>query len=870
MEEKEKKEKGNFWLTVATFIVNKRKAIEILFVLAIIYSVLSANKVQVNQDITSYLPADSETRRGLSLMEEQFTTYGSAKIMVSNITYDQAEVLVDRLEDVEGIKQVEFDDSSDHFTGTEALFDVTFEGTEDEQVSKDALEDAQDVLTDYDVYISSEVGQEERDSAALAKDMNLILVLAVVIIVTVLLLSTKAYLQIPVLLITFGVAAILNKGTNFWFGTISSITNSIAIVLQLALAIDYAIILCDRFMEEHETMDAEEAVKVALSKAIPEISSSSLTTVSGMVAMMFMQFRLGYDMGIILVKAIIISLISVFFLMPGVLLIFAKGIDKTHHKCYVPKITFIGKFANKTKYIIPPLFIIFLIFAAWESNHCQYIYDTSSIVSAKKSESKIASEKIEDTFGASNQLVVMVPKGNYESEAKILKKLENLDYVNSVLGLANVSINDDYILTDKLNPRQFAELTDLDVEIVQVLYTAYAYNEEQYGPVFTGIDDYEVPIIDMFLFLYDQYQEGYVTLDKDLDEKLTTLYDTLHDAQLQLQGDEYSRFVLDLSLPVEGQETYDALEEIRGIATKYYDKNKVVLVGNSTSDHDLESSFASDNIIISVLTALFVVVILFFTFQSAGLPILLVLTIQGSIWINFTVPVLQGQTVFFIAYLIVSAIQMGATIDYAIVISSRYMLLKQQMPIKDAMVESLNQAFPTIFTSGSILTCAGFLIGEIASDATVASIGVALGRGTLISIMLVLLVLPQILLLGDFIIEKTALTMNLSRPQKEVAGKVRVTGHVRGYVQGEIDADIQGVFQGQMKVSVDSVIPGRQGEIVHDETGKPLLPGVDTPSNETDVIDAESSETQKPETSDEKKEKKKKKKFRKEREDKES
>lgn len=870
MEEKEKKEKGNFWLTVATFIVNKRKAIEILFVLAIIYSVLSANKVQVNQDITSYLPADSETRRGLSLMEEQFTTYGSAKIMVSNITYDQAEVLVDRLEDVEGIKQVEFDDSSDHFTGTEALFDVTFEGTEDEQVSKDALEDAQDVLTDYDVYISSEVGQEERDSAALAKDMNLILVLAVVIIVTVLLLSTKAYLQIPVLLITFGVAAILNKGTNFWFGTISSITNSIAIVLQLALAIDYAIILCDRFMEEHETMDAEEAVKVALSKAIPEISSSSLTTVSGMVAMMFMQFRLGYDMGIILVKAIIISLISVFFLMPGVLLIFAKGIDKTHHKCYVPKITFIGKFANKTKYIIPPLFIIFLIFAAWESNHCQYIYDTSSIVSAKKSESKIASEKIEDNFGASNQLVVMVPKGNYESEAKVLKKLENLDYVNSVLGLANVSINDDYILTDKLNPRQFAELTDLDVEIVQVLYTAYAYNEEQYGPVFTGIDDYEVPIIDMFLFLYDQYKEGYVTLDKDLDEKLTTLYDTLHDAQLQLQGDEYSRFVLDLSLPVEGQETYDALEEIRGIATKYYDKNKVVLVGNSTSDHDLESSFASDNIIISVLTALFVVVILFFTFQSAGLPILLVLTIQGSIWINFTVPVLQGQTVFFIAYLIVSAIQMGATIDYAIVISSRYMQLKQQLPIKDAMVESLNQAFPTIFTSGSILTCAGFLIGEIASDATVASIGVALGRGTLISIMLVLLVLPQILLLGDFIIEKTALTMNLSRPQKEVAGKVRVTGHVRGYVQGEIDADIQGVFQGQMKVSVDSVIPGRQGEIVHDETGKPLLPGVDTPSNETDVIDAESSETQKPETSDEKKEKKKKKKFRKEREDKES
>lgn len=836
MKEQEKKKKGNLWLTVATFIVNKRKAIEILFVLAIIYSVLCINKVQVNQDITSYLPADSETRQGLSIMDEQFMTYGSAKVMLANVTFNQADSLADSLENVDGVKEVAFDDSSDHFKGTNALFDITFSGTSDEQVSKDALNSVKDILADYDVYVSTEVGSEESSAESLAKDMNIILVLAVVVIVAVLLLSTKAYLQIPVLLITFGVAAILNMGTNYWFGTISSITNSIAVVLQLALAIDYAIILCDRFMEEHETLDAEEAVKVALSKAIPEISSSSLTTISGMVAMMFMQFRLGYDMGIILVKAIILSLISVFFLMPGVLLIFAKGIDKTHHKCYVPKITIVGKFANKTKYIIPPLFIICLVFAFMKSNNCQYIYDTSSIVSAKKSESKIAQETIEETFGASNQLVVMVPKGDYESEHKVVKKLQNLDYVTSALALSNVSINDEYVLTDKLSPRQFSELVGIDREVVEVLYMAYAYNQEQYGPVVTGIDDYDVPIIDMFLFLYDQYKEGYVTLDSNLDEKLTTLYDTLHDAQLQLQGSDYSRLVLNISLPVEGQETYDALEEIRGIAAQYYSKDSVILVGNSTSDHDLESSFASDNIIISVLTALFVMIILFFTFQSAGLPVLLVLTIQGSIWINFAVPSIEGQTVFFIAYLIVSAIQMGATIDYAIVISNRYLQLKQQMPLKEAITETLNQSFPTIFTSGSILTCAGFLIGEIASDATVASIGVALGRGTLISIILVLFVLPQILLMGDIIIEKTALTMNITRPQREVAGRVRVTGHVRGYVQGEIDADIQGTFQGQMKVSVDSVIPGRQGQIEQNDLDSQQI------SEDDDIADNKAQE----------------------------
>lgn len=812
----EEKKKGNFWLTVATFIVNKRKAIELLFVIAIIFCIMSIDKVRVNQDITAYLPGDSETRIGLSLMDEEFVTYGSAKVMVSNITYEKAEELSEKISDIYGVKEVVFDNKKEHYTGTDALFEITVNGTADDESSIETMKEVKELLSGYDTYVSSEIGAVEESADSLAKDMNVILVLAVIIIVVVLLLSTKAYLEIPVLLLTFGVAAILNMGTNYLMGEISFVTNSIAVVLQLALAIDYAIILGDRFMEEHETMDAEKAVTVALSKAIPEISSSSLTTVSGMLAMMFMQFRLGYDMGIVLIKAILLSLISVFFLMPGLLLIFAKGIDRTHHKSYVPRISFVGKFATKTKYVIPPIFLVVVVLAFLGSSNCRYLYDVNSVESAKKSAAKIASEKIEETFGADNQLVVMVPKGDYESEKKVLAKLEKTDCVTSVLGLANQEINDDYVLTDKISPRQFAELTDLDIEIVQVLYSAYAYNQGQYGPVITGIADYEVPIIDMFLFLYDQYQEGYVVLSQEMDEELNDLYDTLHEAQLQLQGENYSRFVLNIDKAVEGEETYAAMEEIREIAAQYYGKGDVILVGNSTSARDLETSFATDNIVISVLTALFVMVILFFTFQSAGLPVLLVLTIQGSIWINFTVPVIQGQGVYFIAYLIVSAIQMGATIDYAIVISSRYMQLKHEMPLKEAIVVTLNQAFPTIFTSGTIMTCAGFLIGRISSDATIASLGTALGRGTLISIILVLFVLPQILLLGDFIIEKTALTMNISRPARETTGRVRVSGHVHGYVQGEIDADVQGSFQGQMKVVVDSVIPGRQGQITEE------------------------------------------------------
>lgn len=809
----EEKKEGNFWLTLANFIVDKRKAIEILFVVAIIFSIASVNKVEVNQDITSYLPAESETKRGLTIMEDEFVTYGIARVMVSNVTYEQADEITKQIEDVPGVKSVVFDDSEDHYRGTNALYDVTVEGEDEDTVSINAIKEIKNVLADYDVYVSTTIGQVEESAELLNEEMSVILVLSVVIIIGVLLLSTKAYLEIPVLLITFGVAAILNMGTNYWFGEISFVTNSIAVVLQLALAIDYAIILCDRYMEEHETLDRVDAVKVALSKAIPEISASSLTTVSGMVALMMMQFKLGYDMGIVLVKAILLSLISVFLLMPGIILIFGKGIDKSHHKCFVPKITFVGKIATKTKYIVPPVFLVVVIAAFFLSSNCRYAFDINSVESAKKSTSKIASEKIEAVFGASNQLVVMVPQGSYEKEKKLLQKLEQLDYVTSALGLSNQKINDDYMLTDKLNPRQFAELTDLDVEIIQVLYSGYAYEQEKYGPMITGIDDYEVPIIDMFLFLYDQYEEGYVQLDEEMDKNLTELYDTLHDAQLQLQGEHYVRFVLTLDKPLEGQETYDAMEEIRQIGEQYYGKGKVVLAGNSTSAHDLEESFATDNIVISVLTALFVMIILFFTFQSAGLPVLLVLTIQGSIWINFTIPAIQGQNVYFIAYLIVSAIQMGATIDYAIVISSRYMQLKYEMPLQEAVVTTLNQAFPTIFTSGSIMMCSGFLIGNISSEATVSAMGIALGRGTLTSILLVIFVLPQILLFGDFIIEKTALTIKLKGSIRESNGRVRVTGHVRGYVQGEIDADVQGVFQGQMQVSVDTVLPGKQGQI---------------------------------------------------------
>lgn len=789
-------------IKIATFIVDKRNLFFLLYVFAIIFCVISKDWVHVENDITTYLPETTETRQGLDVMNREFITFGTAQVMVDHISCEHARELAMQIEGIEGVTSVVFDDTENHYKEASALFDITFDGEVQDEISILAMRQIKEMLAGYDVYISSAV---DNDSAAnLAKEMQVVILVAVGIIVAVLLFTSHAYAEVPVLLITFGVAAILNMGTNFLLGTISFISDSVTIVLQLALAIDYAIILCHRFTEEKETMDTREAAIVALSKAIPEISSSSLTTISGMAALAFMQFKIGEDLAVVLVKAIIFSLLSVFTLMPGLLILFNNLMEKTVHKNLVPKITVIGKMAVKTRFIVPPIFCLIVLGAFYFSNRCPYLFSQSNIVSTKQSEQTIANNKIKNKFGTTNLIALVVPAGNYEAEGKILKALSQYEEVESTLGLSSVEAMDGYVLTDALTPRQFAELTDLDYEVAKLLYSAYAVNNESYGEIVSGLDNTKVPLIDMFLFLHEELDKGYVTLESDMQKTIDDLYVQLHDAQLQLSTDNYSRMLVYLNLPEEAEETYAFFDVIKDEMANYYDRDSFYIVGNSTSNLDLSSSFARDNIIISVLSALFVIVILFFTFQSAGLPVLLIVVIEGSIFMNFSFPYLQNMGLYFLGYLVVSSIQMGANIDYAIVISSRYLSLKQEMPPKKAIVESLNQAFPTIITSGIILAAAGVLIGQLSSDGVISSIGTCLGRGTIISIFLVMGVLPQILLLGDIIVEKTAFTMKMPDKIQHANGVLYVDGRVRGYVSGMVDATIKGVLKGEVKAMVDT------------------------------------------------------------------
>ena len=803
---------------IATFIVDKRNLFFLLFIFAIIFSVFAQSWVSVEDDITQYLPETTETRRGLTLMNDEFVTYGTASVMVSNITYDDAEKLADELKDISGVSGVEFDDTADHYKNAAALFSITFDGEADDQVSIDAMNAVSDKLNGYDLSISSEVGSDS--SAQLAEEMNIVTMIAAVIIVLVLLFTSGSYAEIPVLIMTFGAAAILNKGTNFMLGTISFISDSVTVVLQLALAIDYAIILIHRYTEEHEHLPTREACITALSKAIPEISSSSLTTISGLGALAFMQFKIGADLAIVLIKAILLSLLSVFTLMPGLIMLFSNAIEKTKHRNFVPKISAVGRFAFVTRHVIPPVFVVIAAVAAVFANRTPYCYGTTDLETPRQSETQIQEQKIKDSFGRTNLAALVIPSGNYENESELIRVLESYSEVDSCMGLANIEAMDGYVLTDKLTPRQFAELVDLDYEVAMVAYGAYAVNDENYGEVINGLDQYGVPLIDMFMFVYDEVDKGLVTLDDEMMDTLDELHETLNKALLQLKTDDYTRILVYLNLPEEGDETFAFLNKIHEEAEKFYPADEVYLVGNSTSDYDLSSSFVNDNLLISILSALFVIIILLFTFKSAGLPVLLIAVIQGSIWMNFSVPAIENTPLFFLSYLIVSSIQMGANIDYAIVISSRYMELKKEMPLKKAITETLNQAFPTIITSGAILAMAGILIGQISTDGTISSIGVCLGRGTIVSIILVMGVLPQILILGDIIIEKSSFTLKKRERTQLINSGVAVTGLVRGYVNGRIDAVVNGVIIGDIDARIESKnITPVEGETPPDESG---------------------------------------------------
>ena len=751
---------------VAEFIVNKRKFILVVFLLFLAYCVWGMTQVEVEYDITTYLPESTDTKKALTIMDEEFESFGTTTVMIKNVAFEEADALYEQIKDLDGIKMFSFENTEDYYKDSCALFSITFDGDKKHPESLAAYNTVVKLLEPYDTYTS--VALTDSFADMLLREVSVILVMVVFIIIMVILFTSQSFIDFAVFLITFLVAALMNMGTNFWLGKISFISNTVCVILQLALAIDYAIILSHRFAEEKEHgLAPEAAIKAALSKAIVEISSSSLTTIAGLLALTTMSLRLGADMGIVLAKSIVFSMLSVFLFMPGLILLFTRVIDKTKHKSFVPKIPFIGKFAVKARIPIIIIFVALFIAGAVISSGTDYVYYSNSIDTPNPSSAQIANKEINAVFEETTEFVVLMPGRDYDRQKALMDKINEYPEISESLGLPNTELTMNGMtvyLTEKMNYKKLGDFLAIDAETADSIFAAYAFlsaedSEDGFRELAlyeTNKDIYKVSLLELCdcAFEYDDFIAAALYYDADSYESYTDIKDLIEEAKKQLVGENWCRLLFVIDGAVESDATFSLIS--RMLTEVKSEFPEAVFAGNSMSAYDLNESFAGDNLKVSLFTVAFVFIILMFTFRSFGLPLLLTLTIQGAIFVNFSYYVMADINLFFFVYLIISAIQMGATIDYAIVITNRFNELKPTVGKREALATAISDAFPTLMTSGLIMASAGFLIGVFVSEPMISTMGTCLGRGVIISVACVMVLLPAVLYTFDGFVEKSA------------------------------------------------------------------------------------------------------------------
>lgn len=668
-----------------TGVVKHRKLGVVSFLACFLVCLFLQNLVAVNYDMNDYLPSGAKSTVALDVMQQEFDGgIPNARVMIGNVTIPEALDYKEKIEAVKGVTEVTWlDDSVDittpltmldeetvenYYKENTALFSITIE--KEHRIS--AVADIRSIIGDDNAMTGSAV------STALATtntvtEIQKITVVAVLFVFLVLLLTTTSWVEPFIILIGLGVAIIINSGSNLIFGEISFVTNAAGSILQLAVSLDYSVFLIHRFEEcRQETEDVEKAMVNALCKSTSSILSSGLTTVIGFLALVLMQFRLGPDLGLALAKGIAISLITVFLFMPCLVLSTYKWLDKTEHKAFMPGFKGFGKLVCSISLPLVFIFAILILPSNLASNANSYHYGSSEIYGEGTTYGRDKTA-IESIFGKSDTYVLLVPKGNSESELELSDELHALPQVTEVLS-------------------------------------------------YVGTVGAEIPT---------EY----------LDEDVVSL----------LQSDNYSRFVITVDADYEGEETFALVEKIKKIGEKYY-PNKTHLAGEGVSTYDLMDTITADMVKVNLVSIGAVFLVLLLTMKSLVPPLILVLSIETAIWLNLSVPYFAGTPVFYIAYLIISSVQLGATVDYAILMTDRYKENRETLEKREAVVQTISDVTVSILTSGSVLTVVGLLLGYISTNQLLAQLGIFIGRGAIFSLTIVLLVLPGLLLLLDRVV----------------------------------------------------------------------------------------------------------------------
>ena len=704
------------------FVVKYRYVFCGVWAAFLIASVFLIPRVQANYDISSYLPDDMETRVALNIMQKEFGMNTFANLMVEDIAEDEVNSLIKRLNLVEGVKLTSFDGESGFVVTDEekntgsALITLTLSGGDYSESAQSAIKKVERTLTDAGkkYHLSGSAIDGARLQAGIGGEMTLIMIIAGVVVIAILLFSSRSWFEPIIFLLVVGVAILINLGTNVMFGQISYITKSIAAILQIALAMDYSIVLLhnfDGFMESGD--DAKSAASKALSASLMPVVSSSLTTVAGLVALMFMSFGIGLDIGLVMSKGIVISMLTVFFLMPGLLVLMNKPLRKLRHK---PVPLGGGKLATgviKARFVLPFVFAALIITGAVLQS-----FNTYSFTEEQPSADRTA---IETTFGVSSAstMIIIVPRAECDE-----------DYNKQTQFIESIS-------TLKIGSGENAR----------------------------------VPYVEGSAQTYIGTLDSYMESMKDESALVRLLAQKT--VSSVFNGSEHSRLMISVSLKSTENGAYDYIDAVKASLDSIYGKGKTYMAGGVMTNYDIAKAFNSDLLVTNLITIISILLIIGISFRSFSVPVVLVVIIQGAIWAAMSVSFMLSQPIFFMAYLIASAILMGATIDYAILITDTYVKTRATENRLNSVKAALIKGMPTVLTSGLILTIAGFIVGGISSSLAISTIGTLLGRGALAAIVLVLVLLPELLYLSDKLIQKTSFGMKfipepkIQKPKKQ-------------------------------------------------------------------------------------------------------
>ncbi len=737
--------KEKILIKLGDFITKYRYVFLVIFLVLFSIGIININNVKVNNSLTDYLPSNTETKTGLKLMEKEFGTLTSVNVMIKDVGEEEALGFYEKIKNTSNVDIVMFNLTDSYYKDNNALYKIELVNKTKKDLNN-VVDSIKKETKDKELYVYSHEFEDPTEG------VTLVLILSVFVIVLILVMTAKTYFEVVIAFIIFLISIVLNMGSNFLFSEISYITKAIAVVLQLALSIDYVIIFMNQYMKEIEdTDDKLLAIKKTISKSTSEIVASSLTTIAGLIALVFMQLKIGGDIGIVLSKGILCSLLTVILIMPVLLDVFKNQIVKLKKK---PKkrtngiLSALTNFIIKYKEVLLPIYLILIVIAVLCIPKYDYVYDINSIKSINTSSNIESLYKQEEVFGKDNPLIILFENKDkdYDKELELTNKLKTIKGVKNAVSAGSYDLGNNVHLGTKINYQQAALMTNIDKELIKGLFQRHALaNNDKYHA--ERVETYTISVSEIFNFALKNND----SLSFDTGTKLSFV--KLIKTFSFLESSDYSRIILELNSETESEYTNEVVEAIRKETNNYY--KDILVVGTTINANDLKSTFTNDNLIITFVTILFITIILLFTFKSFGMSILLILTIEGSILVNFAIISLLGLKIFFMSYIVVSAIQMGATIDYAIVVANRYQQLRAKKDRIESLKITLHDRLSAIITSGLILLTAGFLVGTITTSSVISSIGFFLGLGTLISLLATMLFLPAILYTFDrFVIKK--------------------------------------------------------------------------------------------------------------------